>query len=106
MNIKPLKFLILDEGDRLLDMGFKKQIDDILKRIKDKLNENSNITSLSQLENEEEIVNELDNNERQYQTILCSATLNDDIIRLASSLLTNPKYYIYIYIHTLYIIVI
>lgn len=76
-------------------MGFKKQIDDILKRIKDKLNENNNITSLSQLENEEEneeVKEEIEDNKRQYQTILCSATLNDDIIRLASSLLTNPKY--------------
>lgn len=100
-------------------MGFKKQIDEILKRIKDKLNESNdnNIMSLSQLEEEEKEEKE-ENDEydiekekeikmeekedekeeegrKQYQTILCSATLSDDIIKLASSLLTNPKYNIY-----------
>lgn len=32
-------------------------------------------------------------NEKPYQSIMLSATLNDDIINLASELLKNPKYF-------------
>lgn len=39
-------------------------------------------------------------NEKPYQSIMLSATLNDDIINLASELLKNPKYFYIIIFRT------
>lgn len=55
-------FLILDETDRMLDMGFSVQLDRIFKYLPEK-----------------------------RQTLMFSATLPDDIIRMSKQYLTNPE---------------
>lgn len=57
---------------RLLDMGFEKQIREILQQITSKLNFNSSL--------------------KPYQTLLISATLDTNIRNLAVMALKNPKF--------------
>ena len=61
VNFKDVKYLVLDETDRMLDMGFEVQINKILKHIK---------------------------NEKQI--LMFSATIPKDIIKLSSKYLNNP----------------
>ena len=62
MNLKSCNYLVLDETDRMLDMGFGKQIDQIFKYLPD-----------------------------QKQTLLFSATLPEKIIQLSKKYLTTPE---------------
>ncbi|XP_067939384.1 ATP-dependent DNA helicase DDX31-like [Watersipora subatra] len=65
LSFSKLEHLIIDEADRLLDMGFEKDIAEIMRCIK----------------REER---------RRYQTVLLSATLSTDVKNLASVALTDP----------------
>jgi ATP-dependent RNA helicase DeaD len=60
--LKNTKFLVLDETDLMLDMGFSEQINDILEYMPP-----------------------------QRQTLLFSATLPDQILKLSEKYLVNPK---------------
>ncbi|OQS04249.1 DEAD/DEAH box RNA helicase [Thraustotheca clavata] len=64
-----LEFLILDEADRLLDMGFERSITQILEFIASK--------------KDDDVVR---------QTILVSATINSGVERLAAMSLTSPRF--------------
>ena len=62
INLKNVNYLVLDETDRMLDMGFSIQIDDIMKHLPD-----------------------------ERQTLLFSATLPSNIVSLTKKYLKDPE---------------
>ena len=62
VSLDQLEILVFDEADRMLDMGFKDEIDNILKRVPTK-----------------------------RQTLLFSATFDDSIFKLSQTLLKDPE---------------
>lgn len=61
VSLKQVQYLIFDEADRMLDMGFKDEIRDLLRQVP-----------------------------KQRQTLLFSATLNDSIFSFSKNLLKEP----------------
>ena len=62
LKLNQVKFLVLDETDRMLDMGFGTQVDRILKNIP-----------------------------KERQTLMFSATLPEQIVKLSTKYLTSPQ---------------
>ncbi|CAO3639206.1 unnamed protein product [Cunninghamella echinulata] len=95
-DIKHLKWLVLDEADRLLDLGFE----ETLKKIMDIIQERTSATStpLTKGDNKSGYQASLKHIvqsgiwPKNRQTILCSATLRDDVKQLAGTALVNPVF--------------
>eukprot|EP00522_Entomoneis_paludosa_P006817 CAMPEP_0172460258 /NCGR_PEP_ID=MMETSP1065-20121228/36187_1 /TAXON_ID=265537 /ORGANISM="Amphiprora paludosa, Strain CCMP125" /LENGTH=1488 /DNA_ID=CAMNT_0013215231 /DNA_START=259 /DNA_END=4725 /DNA_ORIENTATION=+ len=72
LQLKQCHYVVIDEADRLLDMGFEPQLQQIARSLP------SNLTTAPK--------------ETQRQTVLCSATFPLDVQRLGS-LFLKPNYY-------------
>jgi len=62
LNLNNISMLVFDEADRMLDLGFKAEIDQIMQQIP-----------------------------QERQTLLFSATFDDSIYKLSKTLLSNPQ---------------
>ncbi|CAG8609795.1 21211_t:CDS:2 [Gigaspora rosea] len=81
--VEHLRWLVLDEADRLLELGFEETLQKILKILDDRTDTENNLK------------NNLFTSPmwpKKRQTILCSATLKDDVKRLVGYSLINPIY--------------
>lgn len=88
LKINTVKMLILDEADRLLDMGFKKDIVKLVEEL-DSLTKYDPMALLKQKnfdKKEKEVV------ENKRQTILLSATLTKEIAELADFTMKKHTY--------------
>lgn len=80
LSLDRIRFVVLDEVDRMLDIGFREDIRNILSRLKG-MQRGSTITS-----------NETTDKpvERGHQTIFVSATMTEEIERLARKYMKEP----------------
>lgn len=83
-DISQLKWLVLDEADRLLDLGFEESLKKIMSIIQQRT-EAGGSAKYRQL-----MANACWPKKRQ--TVLCSATLRDDVKELAGWSLVNPTF--------------
>lgn len=83
-DITNLKWLILDEADRLLDLGFEETLKKIMNIIAERTKKGGSM-KYKQL---------MSNNwwPKKRQTVLCSATLRDDVKELAGWSLEKPAF--------------
>ncbi|KAI8581421.1 hypothetical protein K450DRAFT_294192 [Umbelopsis ramanniana AG] len=81
-SIENLKWLVLDEADRLLDLGFEETIKDIMKIIDER--------TATPGKFKQAMTNKFWPKRRQ--TVLCSATLRDDVQKLAGQSLVDPVF--------------
>lgn len=73
LDVGKVKWLVLDEGDRLMEMGFEQDIEKILKKLDSQENRHSPIPGLP----------------AKRMTILCSATLKSGVQKLGEISLKN-----------------
>ncbi|KAI4457465.1 rna helicase [Holotrichia oblita] len=103
-NLSKIRCLVLDEADRLLDMGFRKDVISLVEQI-DKAKSNSEYDPMAMIKNqtksnntessgddEESLPILKDVNSKDRQTILLSATLNKDVSELANFAMKNHVY--------------
>ncbi|KAI8066661.1 P-loop containing nucleoside triphosphate hydrolase protein [Gongronella butleri] len=83
-NVTHLKWLVLDEADRLLDLGFEETLKQIMQLIHDRTSAPPAATFRHALSHPLW--------PRGHQTILCSATLRDDVRQLAGMALAHPVF--------------
>ncbi|KAI0703357.1 P-loop containing nucleoside triphosphate hydrolase protein [Cerioporus squamosus] len=84
-NIGKCRWLVLDEADRLMDLGFEETIQGILKG----LDGRRKLAVQAVEEGKSSDVGGWDWSRRR-RTILCSATIREDVQKLAGQTLTNP----------------
>ncbi|KAH8554874.1 P-loop containing nucleoside triphosphate hydrolase protein [Umbelopsis sp. PMI_123] len=81
-SIENLKWLVLDEADRLLDLGFEETLKNIMKIIDERTAVPGKF--------KQTMANKFWPKRRQ--TVLCSATLRDDVQKLAGQSLVDPVF--------------
>src|SRR5438552_9221563 len=77
INFDNVRFVVLDEVDRMLDIGFRDDIRNILSRIKGVVREESDSSDDQR-------------GEKRVQTIFVSATISDEIDKLARRYMREP----------------
>ncbi|KAK9317049.1 P-loop containing nucleoside triphosphate hydrolase protein [Lipomyces starkeyi] len=77
MDLSAVRWVVLDEGDRLMELGFEETITKILSKLQEK--SKAHIDSVSGLPN-------------RRVTVLCSATLKEDVENLGKQSLHNAVY--------------
>ncbi|KAF9108576.1 ATP-dependent RNA helicase dbp7 [Mortierella sp. GBA35] len=82
-NVQSLRWLILDEADRLLELGFEESMTAILKILDARVKIAASVTSGNDTTKVWP---------QKRQTVLCSATLSDEVQRLAGTSLVDPIY--------------
>ncbi|KAG7098737.1 hypothetical protein E1B28_000647 [Marasmius oreades] len=84
-NVAKCRWLVLDEADRLMELGFEETLQGILKG----LDGHRKLALQAQKEGIGKDVGGWDW-ERRRRTILCSATIREDVQKLAGTTLTDP----------------
>ncbi|KAG5654386.1 hypothetical protein H0H81_003210 [Sphagnurus paluster] len=84
-NVAKCRWLVLDEADRLMDLGFEETINGIMKGLEGR--RKLAITAVQEGKSME--VGGWDW-ERRRRTILCSATIEENVQKLAGTTLVNP----------------
>ncbi|GLB37575.1 putative RNA helicase [Lyophyllum shimeji] len=84
-NVAKCRWLVLDEADRLMDLGFEETIDGIVKGLDGR--RRLALTALKEGKSME--VGGWDW-ERRRRTVLCSATIAENVQKLAGTTLVNP----------------
>ncbi|KAF9103917.1 ATP-dependent RNA helicase dbp7 [Mortierella sp. AM989] len=82
-NVQSLRWLVLDEADRLLELGFEESMTAILKILDARVKIAASVTSGNDTTKVWP---------QKRQTVLCSATLTDEVQRLAGTSLVDPIY--------------
>ncbi|KAG5459403.1 MAG: P-loop containing nucleoside triphosphate hydrolase protein, partial [Olpidium bornovanus] len=85
--VEKLRWLVLDEADRLMDLGFEETIRKIVQILDSRARMHSQAAKAGAADS----FGEVGCSPKRRQTILCSATLNDAVMRLADEDLTNTR---------------
>ncbi|KAJ2808263.1 ATP-dependent RNA helicase dbp7 [Coemansia guatemalensis] len=80
-----LRWLVLDEADRLLELGFEETLTKILALLDEKAKRRVRVLGHRTMETSLELP-------RRRINVLCSATLRDNVKRLANESLHNPRF--------------
>ncbi|KAJ2781161.1 ATP-dependent RNA helicase dbp7 [Coemansia interrupta] len=80
-----LRWLVLDEADRLLELGFEDTLRKILALFEERAGQRRRVLGHSSVATSLELP-------RRRINVLCSATLRDNVRRLADEALVNPKF--------------
>jgi ATP-dependent RNA helicase DDX31/DBP7 len=103
LKVDKLRYLVMDEADRLLDMGFERDVTQIVKTLDEKVREKAELDALAAevmtegskpQKTKNAAGDEKKSDKPRRQTALISATLNSDIKRLMGSVMRSEPVYV------------
>src|SRR4051794_31311283 len=91
INFENIRFVVLDEVDRMLDIGFRDDIRRILSRVKgQRRNAGAPDEDETASETQDSGLRTQDSSSRAHQTMFVSATISSEIERLARTFMREP----------------